>query len=255
MTTGVPALARRAPHTAQEKFVGVGDPIYNRADPRLPVEGHKSEASFFNPFTRRTIAAAMELPRLPGSAREIEACAGVWRAHGLPAALLEGVAATRQALAESLRAQPAVLHVAAHMLFPHDQDSGGMLALSLQSESRVDLLSDIETAGLPAKVGLVVLNGCSSGHGRVLPGAGLMGMTRAWLAAGARSVIATRWPEPDRDTGSIFPSLYGLYLRNRASESLSFGALLRDAQLTELHAGGARADPARWASYFCVERD
>jgi CHAT domain-containing protein len=82
-----------------------------------------------------------------------------------------------------------------------------------------------------------------------------MGMTRAWLAAGARSVIATRWPEPDRDTGSIFPSLYGLYLRNRASESLSFGALLRDAQLTELHAGGARADPARWASYFCVERD
>jgi tetratricopeptide (TPR) repeat protein len=255
MTTGVPALARRAPRSAQEKFVGVGDPIYNRADPRLPGEARKSEASIFNPFTQRTVAAAMELPRLPGSAREVEACAAVWRVHGLPAALLEGVSATKQAIAESLRAQPAVLHVAAHMLFPRDDESGGMLALSLQSGSRVDLLSDIETAGLPAKVGLVVLNGCSSGRGRVLPGAGLMGMTRAWLAAGARSVIATRWPAPDRDAGTIFPSLYGLYLRRRASDSVSFGALLRDAQLTELHAGGARADPARWASYFCVERD
>ena len=31
--------------------------------------------------------------------------------------------------------------------------------------------------------------------------------------------------------------------------------LLRQAQLSELHAGGTRADPARWASYFSVERN
>ena len=34
---------------------------------------------------------------------------------------------------------------------------------------------------------------------------------------------------------------------------VSFGRLLRDAQLDELHAGGPHAAPAYWAMYFCVE--
>jgi CHAT domain-containing protein len=88
----------------------------------------------------------------------------------------------------------------------------------------------------------------------VLPGAGLMGMTRAWLAAGTRAVVATRWPAPDREAGAIFESLYGLYFERRRSGALvSFGDLLREAQLSELRAGGRRAEPSRWASYFCVE--
>ena len=28
-----------------------------------------------------------------------------------------------------------------------------------------------------------------------------------------------------------------------------------EAQIAELHAGGRRANPANWASYFCVERN
>jgi CHAT domain-containing protein len=82
-----------------------------------------------------------------------------------------------------------------------------------------------------------------------------MGMTRAWLAAGARAVIATRWPTPDQDGGGIFPSFYNLYFRRRERGPISFGALLRDAQLAELRAGGARGEPSHWAAYFCVERN
>jgi CHAT domain-containing protein len=101
---------------------------------------------------------------------------------------------------------------------------------------------------------LVVLNACGSGRGAALPGAGLMGMTRAWLAAGARGVIATRWPTADQDEGGIFPSLYKQYLLAGTANPESYGALLRQAQLEELQAGGSRASPARWASYFSVER-
>jgi CHAT domain-containing protein len=195
----------------------------------------------------------MEMPRLFGSAREVDSCAKIWQSQGAQWMVLKGPAANKRELAQALRSGPSVVHVAAHMLFPRQEADRGMVALSLQSGSPVELLSDTETAGMRAKLGLVVLNGCSSGQAAVLPGAGLMGMSRAWLAAGARAVILTRWPISDRESGGMFLSLYHLYFLHRADGPVSFGVLLRKAQLEELHAGGARADPARWASYFCVE--
>jgi CHAT domain-containing protein len=106
------------------------------------------------------------------------------------------------------------------------------------------------------KLGLVVLNGCSSAHAAVLPGAGLMGLTRAWLAAGARAVIVTRWAMADQDAGELFSSFYQqLNAVQDLQDRKSFAQVLQQAQLSELHAGGRRAKPAYWAAYFCVERN
>jgi CHAT domain-containing protein len=251
---GVSALLRSPPSEWNEMFVGVGDPIYNRADPRL-VQGPKPSAvsSTVEVSAADSAPGIMELPRLFGSAREVDNCAKIWQSKGAQWMVLKGPAANKGELAQALRNNPSVVHVAAHMLFPPQGAGGGMVALSLQSGRQIELLSDTETAGMRAKLGLVVLNGCSSGQAAVLPGAGLMGMSRAWLAAGAHAVILTRWPISDRESGAVFLSLYQLYFLHRADGPVSFGVLLRKAQLEELHAGGARADPARWASYFCVE--
>jgi CHAT domain-containing protein len=197
----------------------------------------------------------MEFPRLMGSRREVENCANIWRANGYPSIVLDGAAATRQNLAQALHNNPSVLHMATHILFPPSEASLGLVALSLQAGNQVEFLSATETASMRAKLGLVVLDGCSSGHGAILPGAGLMGLTRAWLVAGARAVISTRWPADDQESGGLFVSLYRLYFLQRARHPLSFGTLLQEAQLEELLAGGRRADPAHWASYFCVERN
>jgi CHAT domain-containing protein len=106
------------------------------------------------------------------------------------------------------------------------------------------------------RVGLVILNGCNSAHAAILPGAGLMGLTRAWLAAGVSAVIVTRWAMPDQDDGELFPSFYErLHALHGLRDSTSFAQVLQQAQLTELHAGGRRAKPAYWAAYFCVERN
>jgi CHAT domain-containing protein/tetratricopeptide (TPR) repeat protein len=260
---GVSALLRPPPSEWNEMFVGVGDPIYNRADPRLAPSKPSAASSTALSTVEASgagsvpgslaVPGSLELPRLLGSAREVDNCARIWQSKGAQPIVLKGAAANKQELAQALRGRPSVVHVAAHMLFPPREAAGGMLALSLQAGSQVELLSDTETAGLRAKLGLVVLNGCSSGQAEVLPGAGLMGMSRAWLAAGAHAVILTRWPTSDQDSGGVFLSLYRLYFLHRANGRVSFGVLLRLAQLEELHAGGARADPARWASYFCVE--
>lgn len=250
---GISALLRSPAPASEEFFVGVGDPVYNRADPRWSRERRSPVRPAVNVSRSSSPGRTRELPRLIGSAGEVENCAGTWRANGRKALLLEGTDVHKDNLEEILRRNPSVLHLAAHVLFPSNPPGPGMIALGLQPDNQVELLSATEIASMRANLELVVVDGCSSGHGPVLPGAGLMGMTRAWLVAGARAVIATRWAAADQDRGELFSALYRLYFSRRSHRPVSFGRLLRDAQLDELHAGGPHAAPAYWAMYFCVE--
>jgi CHAT domain-containing protein len=251
---GISALVRSPPPETAEFFVGLGDPVYNRADLRWPRARRPMARPGAIAFPAgNSPGRILELPRLIGSAREVERCAEIWRANGRKAQVLEGTDANQRNLAEALQHNPSVLHMAAHVLFPSHQTGLGMVALGLQTDNQIELFSATEIASMRAKLGLVVVDGCSSGHGAVLPGTGLMGMTRAWLVAGARAVIATRWPTADQDTGELFYSLYRLYFSQRSQAPISFGRLLREAQLAVLHADGPHAAPAYWAKYFCVE--
>ena len=166
-------------------FVGVGDPIYNTADPRLP------------PLSAGTGPAskpALMLPRLVGSGAELDACSRSW--HG-ERVLLKGAAASRAGLAEQLRRNPAVVHLATHVLESSERPSYGLIALSLTPRRESELLPPYEIAGWRTNAGLVVLSGCHSAQGAQLPGTGLLGLTRAWLMAGAHSVIsAATGPRP-----------------------------------------------------------
>jgi CHAT domain-containing protein len=101
----------------------------------------------------------------------------------------------------------------------------------------------------------VVLDGCNSARGAILPGAGLMGMTRAWMAAGARAVIATRWPMADRDEGELFRTFYPLYYARNGRSHTGVSRVLQQAQVAQIRGGGVHAEPAYWASYFSVERN
>ena len=56
-------------------------------------------------------------------------------------------------------------------------------------------MSDVQAANLRAR--LVVLSCCHSGRGRILKGEGVVGIARAFLAAGARSVLVALWAIDD----------------------------------------------------------
>jgi CHAT domain-containing protein len=96
------------------------------------------------------------------------------------------------------------------------------------------------------EAGIVVLSGCSSSSADALPGAGLMGLTRAWMAAGARGVIASRWPTPD-DTGALFTSFYKHLLDGTDAAP---AVALQRAQVEMLRSGGWRSKPNYWATYL-----
>ena len=110
------------------------------------------------------------------------------------------------------------------------------------------MLGALEITRSNIRTGLVVLSGCSSGRADVLPASGLMGLTRAWLAAGAAAVVASHWPTRD-DRGDLFVNFYRSF---RETPDAGPAVALQRAQLTMLRAGGWRSNPQYWATYFVV---
>jgi CHAT domain-containing protein/tetratricopeptide (TPR) repeat protein len=248
------SLLSEAPRGARGRlFVGFGDPIYNRADPRW--HGAKEPSRGFTnlrmALLRSPAGATRQLARLPGSGREVEACARTWGGETAPV-LLRGDAASKSSLLRAIERRPEVLHIAAHVIIPQHSPSTALLATTLGPAGEVEYLSAMEIASLRSQLGLVVLNGCSSANGAVLPGEGLMGLTRAWLTAGASAVIASRWPVSD-DSGDLFSEVYSAPFRSGSRGS--FSRALQRAQIATLRGGGPGARLSHWAAYFCIERN
>ena len=216
------------------EFLGVGDPVYNQADPR-----------WHGGISWRP--AAGQLQRLVGSREEIEWSAESWVKGGGTTTLLEGPQARRGGFLRGLDRQPAVIHLATHVLFPSSSREQGLIAFGL-GDSRVtaaagpEFISTSEIAGLRVPGALVVMTGCATGTGEAHDGAGLLGLTRAWLMAGASAVVSTAWPVED-NSGGMFARFY-YHLRNHsAAEALQL------SQREVAHSRTGRLAPASWASY------
>ena len=152
--------------------------------------------------------------------------------------------------------RPAIIHLATHVLFPTANRERGLIAFSLGdsptggthdgSSHRIaaepEFLTTSEIAALRVPGALVVMTGCATGSGEAQAGAGLLGLTRAWLMAGASTVISTTWPVAD-NSGGIFARFY-FYLRNHsAAEALQL------SQREAAHSRTGRQGPESWASY------
>jgi CHAT domain-containing protein/tetratricopeptide (TPR) repeat protein len=222
----------------QGAFVGIGDPVFNRADARY--RGTSVE-------TGR--AAPMALPRLPNTSVEVEACSHAWSPTSPQ--LLTGSAASIGRVEQALASSPAVVHFATHVVKASGQFGSGLIALSLDDHAAIGLMGPADIAAHRLGGALVVMNGCHSGQGETLPGSGPMGLTRAWIAAGARAVVATRWDVPDDTAQSLMVNFYRAL---RQPDGGHPAAALRDAQLQALRGGGPDAQPSRWAGYFLLSR-
>ncbi|MCG8461714.1 MAG: CHAT domain-containing protein [Holophagales bacterium] len=95
-------------------------------------------------------------------------------------------------------------------------------------------------------VELVALAGCETGLGRRTAGDESLGLVRAFLVAGSRRVLATRWRISDRETRPLMVRFYSELLAGETPlESL------RRAQLQLLRAERT-ADPYYWAAFLLV---
>jgi CHAT domain-containing protein len=221
-------------------FLGVGDPIYNPADPRLTDRMKAASKPVFRGWLAQATSIGMDpLGRLVGSGPEVEWSARSWNGG---ATILTGAEASRARFVELAARSPSIIHLATHVLAPPGRRDQAMIAFGGDRAGEPEFLSAAEVATMHVPGALVVLSGCETGAGSVRPGTGLLGLTRAWQMAGASAVVATAWPVAD-STGAIFSSFYRNLRDTGPAEALE------RSQIEMIRSGTWRAQPAYWAAY------
>jgi CHAT domain-containing protein len=230
------SLNQRGIEPYQYEFLGLADPVVNRADPRW--DGRPP-----------SLELPEGLPRLISSEPEIRAAARLFPPGR--STLLTGFDVSEARLRRSAEQSHRYWHLSSHVVVDAERPNHSFVALSIPRQGpRMEKLTPLDIAWLPVRAEMVVLNGCDSGTGKTLPGEGVMGLARAFLAAGARSVVATRWKIPD-EGGALTQRLYA-HLQQNGGARVDRAGALRQAQLEMIRAGDWRSSPRYWAAYFLV---
>jgi CHAT domain-containing protein len=133
-----------------------------------------------------------------------------------------------------------LLHIASHGEFDAARPLASALLLAREGGDDGKLtVSELYSMRLDAD--LVTLSACETGLGKVSTGDDVVGLTRGFLYAGTRSVVASLWQVDDRSTGELMTSFY---------QALGKGAgrrdALRSAQLDFLR---KQPHPFFWAAF------
>ncbi|MEM8932793.1 MAG: CHAT domain-containing protein, partial [Acidobacteriota bacterium] len=220
----------------------VADPIMSPDDARM-MESVAAEAEA--PARAVPTTGLDALDRLPHTRLEAESIAAL--AADDQRRLLIGDAARRDhVMAGDLRGHT-VLHFATHgFVHPRTPELSGLVLSRFATDGTVlDAFLDAhDVASLQLDAELVVLSGCRTAHGKAIDGEGLVGLSHAFMVAGARQVIASLWQVRDRATADLMTRFYrALWVDGRSP-----AAALRAAKL------GVRSerrfrDPYFWAAF------
>ncbi len=155
-----------------------------------------------------------------------------------------GTAATEALLKGSSAGDYRIVHFAAHAVV--DEVTPRRSAVLLAAAGDDDgLLQVNEIANLTLSADMVVLAACRSNVGRLVRGEGLLSLSRAFMHAGARAVVATSWKVEDRETAWLMREFYrGL------ADGLAPDEALQRAQQRAIAAGGGHAALASWGAFL-----
>jgi CHAT domain-containing protein len=184
-------------------------------------------------------------PPIPWARREAEEIARL-----LGARPLLGPQATEARIRQAL-SEPGVtcIHIASHGFFDDREWAFSRLYLASDPAFRDDgVLDAYEIAhelALP-DAQLVTLAGCETGLGEATGGDEVLGLVRAFMVAGSRRVLASRWVIRDEPSARLMIRFYTELGRGVAPPEA-----LRRAQRELLH-DPATSHPADWAAFMLV---
>ncbi len=156
--------------------------------------------------------------------------------------VLAGAQATPQAYLASDIGRFSYVHFVAHGTANRTTPLESAVILSPQGDSYKLYARDIVTKPLHAD--LVTISTCYGAGSRAYTGEGLVGLSWAFLRAGAHNTIAALWAVNDASTAQLMDQLYAGIDKGRDP-----AVALRTAKMAMLHSDGVYRRPFYWAPF------
>jgi CHAT domain-containing protein len=180
---------------------------------------------------------------LPASGDEVRIAAAAFPRE--KADLLLGASATEAAFKAASLNEYRIIHLAVHAFadstFP---DRAALVLLSDPAAGEDGFLQASEIAQMRFPSDLVVLSACDTSVGPLHGQDGVANLSRAFLEAGARSVISTLWEVDDNSSLFLMKRFYA-HLSANQSAATALTAAKRDM----LRTLGSKALPYQWAGF------
>lgn len=239
--TNRPAPSRRA-------VAVFADPVFTRSDNRMQTEESGGEFAATQPAPALRGFPELNqrggLRRLTYSSEEAES---ILAAASGAAWIVKGFDASKQSVMADEVGRYQIVHFATHGLVNTERPELSGIAFTMIKPDGTPIdgflqLHDLLNLKLSAE--LSVLSACDTGLGKDVRGEGLIGLTRALMYAGSRSVVASLWKVDDRATAVLMGHFYKAMLQ----DGLPRAAALRYAK-EQLRKDPAWSAPFFWAGF------
>ena len=242
-------LHQPRPESASEQkgqwdLLAFGDPVFQQRartalNRRLPASSVEIEQQAWN-------WEVDSFPRLPRTRDEVEYIASL-----IPRErerLYFGKDSTEKAFKQEPLNKYRWIHLATHSLVDERNPGRSAVVLARDVENYEDgFLRATEIADLDLNCDLVVLSACETGRGQLSLGEGIIGLSRSFFIAGARSVVVSQWAVSDISTAQLMKDFYQQLVNNAAGP-----AALREAKLRMLKSGSETRHPYYWAPFVII---
>ncbi|HEV2835109.1 MAG TPA: CHAT domain-containing tetratricopeptide repeat protein, partial [Pyrinomonadaceae bacterium] len=263
----VAAIKQQRAKTNSRALLVIADPVFNSNDARAKkgtaaattdaeVRGLSIQSAVADVTGSTSAPAAggtmegLPLARLNGTRVEAEQISKLAKASGGQADVWLDLEANEDNLGARDISKYRIIHVATHGLLNAERPQFTGVVLSLVGNKTHDgFVRTDEVFNLKLGSPLVMLSACETGLGKEKRGEGVMGLTRAFMYAGAPTVGVSLWSVADKSTADLMTDFYQRLLSTSASTTSS-GAL-REAQLAMI-AGKKYSAPFYWAPFVLV---
>jgi CHAT domain-containing protein len=183
----------------------------------------------------------IKLDPLPGAEQEARTIAELFPQERCT--LLLGPQADRVSV-EAQAAECGILHLSTHGVAYAEDPLASFVALA-EPAGGAGLLTAKRVMALSLPADLVTLSACQTGLGKV-SGDGVIGLSRAFLVAGARAVLVSQWSVSDEATVALMTAFYRWYIE------LDDKALALQQSMRELRSNSTYEHPRFWAPFVVV---
>ncbi len=261
----VGAIKQQRTKNASRAMLIIADPVFNSNDARaqkrtaapatdsdvrgLGIESALTDVSGSAPPAPSGQMEGLPLARLTGTRTEADQISKLAKASGGQADVWLDLDANEDNLGARDISKYRIIHVATHGLLNAERPQFTGVVLSLVGNKTHDgFVRTDEVFNLHLGSPLVMLSACETGLGKEKRGEGVMGLTRAFMYAGAPTVGVSLWSVADKSTADLMTDFYKRLL---TSEGTTSSSALRGAQLAMI-SGKKYSAPFFWAPFVLV---